>query len=291
MPVNTRAPRVMTRERQLAIAAQLDAARTPDWPPVNPPERVVPVPMSVRLAVGGPVGARGTGLGWHDPAVMPPAVLVSYVYFQQYSSQRQRYNVRDWVLDSGAFSAHASGKEIRVEDYIAFARNVWATDNRLVEVFALDVIGDWRASMANAETMWHAGVQCIPTYHYGSPVDNLLSMARQYPKIALGGAVGLRSKEKLAWARKCFDRVWPKKIHGFGFGGEAIILALPWHSVDATNWELAPCRYGTWRGYGGSRISVRGAGQNLRTEVEHYLRIERRARAKFRHQLNELEGA
>jgi hypothetical protein len=81
--------------------------------------------------------------------------------------------------------------------------------------------------------------------------------------------------------------VWPKKIHGFGFGSETLILALPWHSVDATNWESGPCRWGNWKKYG--RMSVRGSYQNLRGEVEFYLDVERRARVKWRKQMQQLD--
>ena len=56
-------------------------------------------------------------------------------------------------------------------------------------------------------------------------------------------------------------------------------MALPWDSVDATNWELGPCKFGQWRSFG--KMSVRGSNQNLRSEVEYYLKLERKARSKF----------
>ena len=142
---------------------------------------------------------------------------------------------------------------------------------------ALDVIGDWKASIANAEKMWAAGVPAIPTYHVGSPWDALHYLGKNFPKIALGGAVGYRKKD--AWAQQCFARVWPKKVHGLGFGSARSILMLPWHSTDATNWEVGPCKFGSWRAYGG-RMSVRGQSVNLRPEVEYYLELERKAKHK-----------
>jgi hypothetical protein len=59
-------------------------------------------------------------------------------------------------------------------------------------------------------------------------------------------------------------------------------MALPWHSTDASNWEIAPCVYGTWRSYGHAQLRWRGSAQNLRSEVEFYLRIEREARERWR---------
>jgi hypothetical protein len=67
-------------------------------------------------------------------------------------------------------------------------------------------------------------------------------------------------------------------------------MALPWHSVDATNWELAPCKFGRWRSFGGAKLSVRGGKQNLRAEVDWYLALERRARARWHRQMQELDA-
>src|SRR5262249_2164969 len=150
---------------------------------------------------------------------------------------------------SGAFSAHQSGKEIRLEEYIETAKQLMETDKQLVEVFALDVIDDWKASLKNCEAMWEAGVPAIPAFHIGEPEEALIHLARHYPKIALGGVALLRGEKKLSWARQCFARVYPHRIHGFGFGSEKAVLSLPFHSVDATNWELGPCRFGRWQSF------------------------------------------
>jgi hypothetical protein len=206
-----------------------------------------------------------------------PALLVSYVYLAPFLKNRHRYAYRDWVLDSGAFSAHNSGTEIKLQDYINCCKELKATDPTMTEVFALDVIGDWRASLKNCEEMWRQGVEAIPCYHVGEPEAELKAMAKDYPKIALGGCVGF--KQKLKFAEQAFARVWPKAIHGFGFGSEKDIMALPWHSVDATNWEIGPCKFGRWNAFG--QMSVRGSKQNLRAEVEWYLDLERRARQKW----------
>lgn len=236
-------------------------------------------------AVG--VSSAGFSLSLSQCENLKPAILVSYVYLEGFLKNRHLYDIRDWVLDSGAFSAHASGVEINLDDFIATAKELQANDPQLTEVFALDVIGDWRASLKNCEKMWGAGVQAIPCFHVGEPWDVLLSIARDYPKIALGGAVGFRDKEN--WAKQCFARVWPKKIHGFGFGSEKTIMALPFHSVDATNWELGPCKFGRWAAYGGS-LRWRGSKQNLRVEVEHYLKIERAAQSRWKKEMALLES-
>ena len=72
-------------------------------------------------------------------------------------------------MDSGAFSAWKSGAQIDVTQYIATAKELLATDPTLSEVYALDVIGDHKATLKNVETMWEAGIAPIPTFHEGEP--------------------------------------------------------------------------------------------------------------------------
>ena len=224
-----------------------------------------------------------------DKERLKPALLVSYVYLEKFLKMRQQYCYRDWVLDSGAFSAYNSGTEIKLQDYIDCCKQLLATDPTLTEIYSLDVIGDYKASRSNTEEMWKQGVEAIPCFHVGSPENELKAMAKDYPKIALGGVAlmnGQRDK-KFKWAQQCFARVWPKPIHGFAFSSENMVMSLPWHSVDATSWEIGPCKFGRWQAFG--NMSVRGSKQNLRAEVEWYLRLEQRARTKWKKQMNELD--
>lgn len=218
------------------------------------------------------IGVRGVE---QLPRASWPALLVSYVYLETFLEKQASYAYRDWVMDSGAFSAHMSGAAIDLDEYIEVAKRLKENDPTLSEVFALDVIGDWKGSLQNTERMWANGVEAIPCFHYGEPWDILKSLCRDYPKVAIGGCVGRRDKDE--FARQCFARVWPKKLHGFGFGSEKSLMLCPWHSVDATNWETGPCKFGRWNAFGGS-LSVRGSSQNLRAEVEWYLELERKAR-------------
>ena len=213
------------------------------------------------------------------PEGSAPALLVSYFYLAPFEKNRHRFRFRDWALDSGAFSAHNSGATIDLGAFADAALRLLAEDPLLAEVYSLDVIGDWRASLRNTEELWRRGVPAIPTFHFGEPEDVLLSLARDYPKVAIGGAVGLELRKKRRFAEQCFARVWPKKLHGFGYGSKRDIMDLPWHSVDATNWEMGPCAWGVWRSLG--VVSVRGSTQNLRAEVEWYLDLERKARRKW----------
>jgi hypothetical protein len=209
------------------------------------------------------------------------------VYLKPFLANRHRYHYRDWVLDSGAFSAHNSGTEIKLQNFIDTAKRLRDEDPTLTEVFALDVIGDWRASLRNCEEMWRQGIEAIPAFHPGEPESALKGIAKDYPKIALGGVVGWVAKSKHEFVAQCFARVWPKKIHGFGMSAESMVLGFPFHSVDATNWEIGPCKFGRWQSFG--NLSVRGSKQNLRAEVEWHLKLERRARQRWRKEMAALE--
>jgi hypothetical protein len=244
---------------------------------------------AVRLAVGaGPTATLARALREGAPEDRP-GLLVSYAYLAEWSRIRREARFRDWVLDSGAFSAHKSGTKIELAAYIETCKRLLATDPLLVEVFALDVIGDWRASLRNCEAMWRDGVRAIPCFHGGEPWDVLIGLARDYPKIALGGVVGWRAQPKLAWVGQCFARAWPAKIHGFGMSGVTMLRSFPFHSVDATNWEMGPCAFGQWATYG--RVhGLKSHSVSLRVEVDHYLKLERETRWRWRNELARLEA-
>lgn len=217
-----------------------------------------------------------------------PAVLVSYVYLDSFLAAQPKTFYRDWVLDSSAFSAHMSGKEIKLQDYIDTCKRLRDSDQTLTEVYALDVIGDWRATLRNTEEMWRQGVRAIPTYHQGAPTDYLRGIARDYPKIALGGVARKGVKLKIDWALQCFSRIWPKRVHGFGYGTEAALMQIPFHSADATSWEMGPCAFGRWKSFGG-KLSVR-QHHDITAEVVWFLELERKVQARWRNEMALLES-
>jgi hypothetical protein len=231
------------------------------------------------------LGQRGTK---KLPATSAPALLVSYFYLEDWLKNRHRYIIRDWVLDSGAFSAREKNIEINLTDYIETCKRLIDEEDQLTEIFALDVIGDWKKSLSNTKRMWKAGIPAIPCYHLAEPWDHLLGLAKDYPKIAIGGMSRLRGKAITTYIEQCFARVWPKPVHGFAVGGRDLIMRFPWHSVDATNWELGPCGFGRWNAFG--QLSVRGSKQNLRSEIEFYLALEREARSRWSKEMAKLDG-
>lgn len=245
-------------------------------------------PPYVRLAYGGDDIATRT---LAQECSERPTLLVSYAYFDSFARNRSKIRIGTWVLDSGAFTAFKAGTSVDVAEYADACFKIREAYPDLTEIFSLDVIGDWRGTARNTEYLWKRGLDVIPVYHLGEPVD-LLHRYAEYPKLALGGHAHLRGvKRKSEWMRRCFDRVWPKKIHGFGVGAPQFLELLPFHSVDASSWELGPCKFGRWLSLGrsGQMLRVRGT-KNLRAEVEYYLAAQRAARSRWAKEMALLEG-
>lgn len=227
-----------------------------------------------------------------DPLDLP-ALLVSYVQrdswlaWQPENLDRYRY----WILDSGVFSAKTKGFDIDVDAYTEFCLERMAEDPSLKEIISVDTgayePGNWKPTARNTERMWSAGVPAIPAFHFGEPWRVLTTYARDYPKVALGGLVGFREAQKIAFANACLARIWPKPIHGLGFGGSKAIMEVPFHSTDSTNWATGPWRHGSYHAYG--NLPRRGA-TDIGVEIDWYLRLERKARFRWRREMATLEA-
>jgi hypothetical protein len=215
-----------------------------------------------------------------------PSVLVSFPYAGPFLRERERYRVRSWVMDSGAYTAWQTGRTVDLSAYIDCCQRV-ASDPVLDFVVALDVIGSWRDGLRNVERMWQAGVPAVPTYHIGEPEDLLIGLARDYPRVCVGGVALLHGPARRRFAEQVFARVWPKRIHGLAIGNEADVMAAPWSSVDASSWSAGPRRFGKWRAFGDRHLAIRTA-HDLRAEVRWYLGLEQRARWRWRREMSAL---
>lgn len=220
----------------------------------------------------------------------PPAVLVSWVALRQFRTDLHRYDLREWVLDSGAFTFWKRQDKVNLGDYISLCKELSRTPNPPKTMFALDVIGDWKKSLTNCEKMWAEGVEAIPTFHAGEPWDYLDTIAKEFPFIAIGGAAGrLFGSNKANYFDECFARVWPKKIHGFGVSEEKWLMRYPFYSVDSSTWN-DPAMYGYWP----SMRKLTGKTKShsnlaMRTEIDYFLRMEDRVSFRWRKEMAMLE--
>ncbi len=163
---------------------------------------------------------------------------------------------RDWILDSGAYSAWRRRVPIDVDAYITFIgkhADVWKY------IVCLDTIpGEFGSAPTPKEVELAADrsyanysymreqladdidpSRLIPVYHQGEEIrhlEQLIETGAQY--IGISPTNGLPRKQRLRWAREAMNVV-PKgiKTHGFGIATlqkEDCIF----HSMDSSSWSL-----------------------------------------------------
>jgi hypothetical protein len=241
----------------------------------------------VGAAWGGANEQISTGVK-ERPADRLPALLVSYAYWDGFQQFRPRYAFRDFMLDSGAYSAFTVGITIDLERFIDFCLDRMARDPQCVEIIQLDVLNDWRQGQRNLRRMWDRGVPAIPVWHWNEPESLLQEYASAAPKIAVG--VREKSAQRKRWFyEQVFARVWPCRIHGLAIGSPDLLRAVPFHSADATNWILGPAGYGAYKSMGQPVRAPRGKAVNLKAEVEWWLKLERELKAKWGPMLAQIE--
>jgi hypothetical protein len=223
-------------------------------------------------------------------------LLFSFYYLDKFIERIQRYAMRDWMLDSGAFSAYNKGGYIDLQSYIRICKQLMDCPQPLapVEIIALDVIGSGPGSLENAVVMRDAGLDVIPVFHIGEDWGLLDEYCRGWDKVGLSCRFGEPVKTSTRFYEQCFARQWPKKFHSFGWVSEEMLLQLPFHSSDSTDWEIKPARFGTWRAFArtGSTnyINWTGSSQDLLPEIEFYLDLEERLRDRWKLEMELLEG-
>lgn len=165
----------------------------------------------------------------------------------------------DFLADSGAFSAHNSGAEVKLPEYAA-----WLRDNAPVINCAatLDVIGNPVATARNTDELIErvdGAVPILPVFHVGSPWPELERLCRQHPYVMLGGAVGLsgrgRTAAMLRWCVQAHKiaRSHDVRLHGLGLTRPPYGEALPWYSIDSAYW-VSGARTGTIALFDGSKL-------------------------------------
>lgn len=169
--------------------------------------------------------------------------LISYAYI---TDDNPLPSDVDLLVDSGAFTAHTKGKEIRLGDYIDYLGR-HAGEYRAA--FALDVIGNHDASLRNYRTMRRNlpdSVGLIPTWHVGGDWAQFRALLDEgAPTVAVGGAVAhaLRQSALMRTFVACHKHAADAgvRLHGLG-QTSALAMKLPWESVDSTSWTY-PRKY------------------------------------------------
>lgn len=189
-------------------------------------------------------------------------LLVSYAEPRQCALLTEGWDVPGWLVDSGAFTAWTKGRPIDLDAYIGFLVDLEAKAAagvlRLDGYLALDVIpgepgrlptedeARWATgkSLENLAKMRAAGLNPIPIYHEGEPMDLLDAyVAEGHAVIAIGATASRGKPELVDWLRPIFERHPGQRFHGLAMTQRRVIEGFPFDSVDSTTW-LNFCRFG-----------------------------------------------
>tara|TARA_R100000700_G_C3133189_1_gene117583 strand:- start:108 stop:845 length:738 start_codon:yes stop_codon:yes gene_type:complete len=193
------------------------------------------------------------GDGYDDIIQNEKHILKSFFYIKGIKTQI----LKNFMLDSGGFSAYTRGIVIDINDYIGF---VIKNKNIISDYFVLDDITDYKKTMENQKYMETKGLTPIPCYHTGEPLSVLEYYCKNYDYISLGDLVPYaRSKKKLIQILdNCFSvisKYFPIKVHGLGMTNKTILEKYPFYSVDSTSW-LEGARSGKIRNYDKSNVNL-----------------------------------
>lgn len=161
---------------------------------------------------------------------------------EQINDNQEKIPGHKIFLDSGAFSMFTRGIEVDIPAYVDFIKkNIGIIDVASV----LDGIGDPEITLVNQKKLEDSGVEVLPCFHYGEPVEYLEYYLEHYDHITLGGMVPISTPDLKKWLDYIWehyltdDHGWPiLKVHGFGLTSISLMERYPWFSVDSTSWVL-----------------------------------------------------
>jgi len=190
-------------------------------------------------------------------------ILIAYPYFSDkvktiLEKATGKYHL---IVDSGAFSAWNSGKEIKLDEYCKFLDTLPKTMS--YKAVQLDVIGDGEKSYTNLMKMREDGYDPIPVFTRGESLERLDELYSLTDYVMLGGvAKGGTNKNYVKWF---LENNKNRKAHLLGFTRIPFILKYKPYSVDSSSWASA-VRYGSMSVYVGSGKMKRYKKQDF---IEH----------------------
>lgn len=242
---------------------------------------------TIYLALSSNANAQSTlrDLDWSKCEL---GVLVSFHYIKPFEASERTGPIRakKFMLDSGAYSAWNAGVSVDIDALVKESKKP-----RWTESVALDVIGSPEGSLKNALYMKACGSNAFPVFHYGEPWDLLKEYKKHFWKVGLSCLLGEPLAKSKKWLEQCFAHAWPCRFHSFGWTSRDILMSFPFHSADASTWEMGPTAFGMWGAFGRKRLSInnktlRATPGVLRAEVEVFERLQRDLRSRWAKEAN-----
>src|SRR5512136_392524 len=135
------------------------------------------------------------------------------------------------LLDSGAFSAYKRKQNVDFKEYCAFVKD---PPFEIERYFMLDVIGDPQSTIRNLQIMLDMGLNPIPVFQRGQPLDDLYRLLDQFDLVGIGGVAGTNDRNaylKYILQRKDIDK---RKLHLLGVLNKDILKEYKPKSCDST---------------------------------------------------------
>jgi hypothetical protein len=169
-------------------------------------------------------------------------ILVAYPYFAPdvvkffEDIPRESFSL---IVDSGAFTAWNTGKEITMDGYCKFLDSI--AHLRPFHAVQLDVFGDPEASWKNFLIMKERGYDVMPVFTRGEDLTMLEKMYELTDYIMFGGVViGRGNRNYVKWF---LERNKDRDAHWLGFVDMDFIKHYRPRSVDSSSWQSA-ARFG-----------------------------------------------
>lgn len=188
-------------------------------------------------------------------------ILMSYAYsngklFERILPKLDKTNAL--LVDSGAFTAWTKGKQVDLEAYIKFCKEVMGKTKAETWIVNLDVIpgsfgqaptAQQREESAqkgwdNYERMKAAGLPVIHVFHMYEDFKWLKRLAGSSGYIGISPANDSAVPTRLAWLKNVFAEIKNKvKTHCFGLTSYNVMSQVPFFSADSSVWNIG-LRYG-----------------------------------------------
>lgn len=234
--------------------------------------------------------------------------LVKKSYNRLFSQLNDRSRIKRWMsykdeqpsmklfIDSGAFSAYTKGKEIDVDDYIAYLNEYGDYFNVMVQVDYIpgksNVVQDRQVYLDAPRISWENFLHMreklnkrlwdrfIPVFHEGEDfkwLENMLTYVdadgNHLAYIGISPHTETTTDRRLIFCKEVFRRIKalnPQvKTHGFGMTALNILQYIDFTSVDSTTW-LKGAIYGSILVHRHNKLAAMNVGERTTGAADHF---------------------
>lgn len=181
-------------------------------------------------------------------------VLLSYAFHKKtnLNQVRDRLGTGRLLIDSGAFTAHSTGKQISLDEYAEYLQTFQDAWDYAI---TLDVIGDPKASQRQTRKLHSKGIPVLPVFTRGESIKEFDAMVKDVGYVAVGGGGGMNvqagTKRMALLQQRARDL--GGGIHALGVGSYSGVKAIRPFSADSANVDNAFI-FGTIQVWTGTRL-------------------------------------